>query len=69
VVANRLASANYRVLLLERGGEPNPLQSVPGVESLLSNNPQTDYAYRTVPQNNSCLAMERQVRPIYMMLC
>ncbi|ODN04373.1 Glucose dehydrogenase [FAD, quinone] [Orchesella cincta] len=55
VVANRL-SKHFNVLLLERGGEPNPLTVVPGMESSMLGRPEVDYRYLTVPQNNSCLA-------------
>jgi choline dehydrogenase-like flavoprotein len=42
VVANRL-SEHFNVLLLERGGEPNPVSLIPGLATILLNRPQTDY--------------------------
>lgn len=55
VVANRL-SKYFNVLLLERGGEPNPLTVVPGMQPALLGNVEVDYKYLTIPQNRSCLA-------------
>ncbi|ODN03201.1 Glucose dehydrogenase [FAD, quinone] [Orchesella cincta] len=55
VLANRL-SRYYKVLLIERGGNPNPLTFVPGLESLLLTHPETDYMFLTAPQNSSCLS-------------
>jgi choline dehydrogenase-like flavoprotein len=52
VLANRL-SAHYSVLLLEAGGEPNPLQFVPGLARHLVNHPQVDWMYKTVAQRKS----------------
>ncbi|CAL8123101.1 unnamed protein product [Orchesella dallaii] len=55
VVASRL-SKHFSVLLLERGGVPNPLTVVPGMELAMISKPEVDYRYLTVPQNSSCLA-------------
>jgi len=60
VLANRL-SKNNRVLLLEGGGDPSPLASIPAMAIFLQRIDSTDWQYRTVPQNNSCLAMEERV--------
>ncbi|ODN03623.1 Glucose dehydrogenase [FAD, quinone] [Orchesella cincta] len=49
VVANRL-SRNYNVLLLEQGGDPNPIQFIPAFGQFLLNFPETDFSYRAVPQ-------------------
>ncbi|ODM90440.1 Glucose dehydrogenase [FAD, quinone] [Orchesella cincta] len=52
VVANRL-SESYTVLLLEAGGEPNPLVYVPGLASHLVNRPEVDWMHKTVAQKRS----------------
>ncbi|CAL8127841.1 unnamed protein product [Orchesella dallaii] len=52
VVANRL-SEYYTVLLLEAGGEPNPLVYVPGLASHLVNRPEVDWMHKTVAQKRS----------------
>jgi choline dehydrogenase-like flavoprotein len=62
VVADRL-SKNYKVLLLEAGGEPSFLNSVPGLAMDLLNYPQTDWCYKTVPQKNACKAFKNQQLP------
>ncbi|ODM90311.1 Glucose dehydrogenase [FAD, quinone] [Orchesella cincta] len=54
VVANRL-SKKYRVLLLEAGGEPNPLQYIPGFGVFFVNYPETDWMHKTVPQKYASL--------------
>lgn len=46
------------MLLLEGGGDPTPLTSIPSLAVYLQRLDSTDWQYRTVPQNNSCLAME-----------
>ncbi|ODM94348.1 Glucose dehydrogenase [FAD, quinone], partial [Orchesella cincta] len=61
VVANRLSSnSNYSVLLLEDGGSPNPVQSVPFFYYGLVHVPQIGFQFYTVPQTNACLAMNNQ---------
>lgn len=60
VVANRL-SKRFNVLLLERGGAPNPLTQVPGMQGVMLGHPQVDYMYETIPQNNTCLANNNRV--------
>jgi len=42
LVANRL-SRHYNVLLLEAGGEPNPMQFVPGFAFFMLNYPEVDW--------------------------
>ncbi|CAG7722954.1 unnamed protein product [Allacma fusca] len=59
VVANRL-SENFKVLLLEAGGEPNPLQSIPYLSPALLGLPHTDWEYLANPQVNACLAMNER---------
>ena len=60
VVANRL-SENNRVLLLEAGGEPHPLQQIPLLSFMMLNRPGIDWNYYTVPQSKSCLGMYNNV--------
>ncbi|CAG7642663.1 unnamed protein product [Allacma fusca] len=57
VVANRL-SENFRVLLLEAGGDPYPLSSVPGLSLFLLNHNEIDWMHKTVPQKNACLGLK-----------
>ncbi|ODN03624.1 Oxygen-dependent choline dehydrogenase [Orchesella cincta] len=54
LLANRL-SRNYNVLLLEAGGEPNPLQFIPGFGLFLINYPEIDWQHLTVPQRFASL--------------
>ncbi|ODM87010.1 Glucose dehydrogenase [FAD, quinone], partial [Orchesella cincta] len=61
VLANRLSSnPDYSVLLLENGGNPNPIQNVPFYFQSLLHIPEIDYGYYTVPQKHACLAMKEQ---------
>ncbi|CAL8109013.1 unnamed protein product [Orchesella dallaii] len=66
VLANRLSSkgggggGNFKILLLENGGNPNPIQSIPATYTPMLKVPQVLYDYYTVPQNNSCLALKEQ---------
>ena len=62
VVANRL-SESYRVLLLEAGGEPNPLMSVPAMGGLFLDHPSVDWRFLTTPQAHSCLSLKNKVLP------
>ncbi|CAG7824981.1 unnamed protein product [Allacma fusca] len=59
VLANRL-SEDYKVLVLEAGGEPNPLHSIPVLSLFLLNIPHVDWQYFTTPQKKSCLAMNNR---------
>ncbi|OXA57469.1 glucose dehydrogenase [FAD, quinone] isoform X2 [Folsomia candida] len=59
VVANRL-SEHFNVLLLERGGDPNPLALVPALATILLNHPENDYMYRSIPQRSSCLSLNNR---------
>jgi len=45
----------------ELGGEPNPLQLIPGFGVFLINYPQTDWMHRSVPQKTSTLNSVNQV--------
>ncbi|XP_021948924.1 glucose dehydrogenase [FAD, quinone] [Folsomia candida] len=56
VVANRL-SENYKVLVLESGGEPNPLTNIPALALLVLNYPHIDWRFFTQPQPEACLGM------------
>ncbi len=60
VVANRL-SKKYTVLVLDAGGEPNPLQYIPAFGLLFVNYPETDWMYKTVPQKYASLNSVNQV--------
>ncbi len=53
VVANRLsADPRNRVLVLEWGGDPNPLTTIPGIDPM---RPSTTHTYTTVPQKGTLL--------------
>lgn len=54
IVANRL-SRDYNVLLLEAGGDPHPLQFVPGVGQFVYGFPDIDWMHRSVPQRFASL--------------
>jgi len=60
VVALRL-SKNNKVLLLEAGGDPSPLNAIPLLAADLLGHSQTDWMYSTVPQKNACLSFQNQV--------
>ncbi|ODM97094.1 Oxygen-dependent choline dehydrogenase [Orchesella cincta] len=52
VVASRLAK-NFKVLLLEAGGDPHPTSYIPAFACFLYNKPQVDWGYKTRPLNGS----------------
>ncbi|XP_035707941.1 glucose dehydrogenase [FAD, quinone] [Folsomia candida] len=57
VVANRLSTnPNFKVLLLEAGGNPTVLNSIPAMAMSNMRNPYTDWMTRSEPLNTSCLA-------------
>ncbi|ODN01925.1 Glucose dehydrogenase [FAD, quinone] [Orchesella cincta] len=56
LLANRL-SKYYTVLLIEAGGTPFPLQSVPVFAPLMLDNKDLTWRYFTVPQKYSCLGL------------
>ncbi|CAL8144019.1 unnamed protein product [Orchesella dallaii] len=60
VVANRLAKQQYRVLLLEAGGEQMPGMYVPSMSLLLLNRPYVDWSHLTVKQTKACLGLKDQ---------
>lgn len=61
LLANRL-SRHYTVLLLEAGGEPNPLQFIPGFGLFLIGYPELDWQHRSVPQRFASLNSINQVK-------
>lgn len=65
VVAHRLStSKNIKVLLIEAGGDPSFLNSVPGISADLIGYPETDWMHMTVPQKHACWAMKNNVHRI-----
>lgn len=63
-VVHRLAmdKHNYKVLLLEVGGNQFPLSGVPALLFELLNNPEIDWSDIIVPQKDSCKAFDNNVR-------
>ena len=59
-MANRL-SEHFQVLLLEAGGEPFPLSTVPAFSLWQLNHPEIDWMHKTVPQENACLMLTNNV--------
>ncbi|OXA50883.1 Glucose dehydrogenase [FAD, quinone] [Folsomia candida] len=58
VMANRLSeNGRFTVLLLEAGGDPSLLNSIPELAPYNLHHPPTDWGYKTVPQDNACLSM------------
>ena len=58
VLANRLSEDGaYSVLLLEAGGTPSLLSSVPALTGYLQMSPQ-DWQFVTEPQEGACQALE-----------
>jgi len=64
VVANRLSLHN-RVLLLEAGGDPNPLARIPVTSPILLGQPNIDWRHRTVPQTNASQGLAGHVNPTH----
>lgn len=66
VVANRLTmdSNNYKVLLLESGGNQFPLSGVPALIFELMNNPEIDWSDHIAPQRKACKAFKNNVRTL-----
>lgn len=54
-------SHNYKVLLLESGGNPFPLSGVPGLLFDLLNNPEIDWSDHIAPQRKACKAFKDNV--------
>lgn len=63
-VVHRLAmdKHNYKVLLLEVGGNQFPLSGVPALLFELLNNPEIDWSDVIVPQKGACKAFKNDVR-------
>ncbi len=59
IIANRL-SKNNRVLLLEAGGDPLYLNSIPGLAPNMVGQPFVDWNYFSVPQKYSAFSMNEQ---------
>ncbi|CAG7725147.1 unnamed protein product, partial [Allacma fusca] len=53
VLANRLSAHNYKVLLLEAGGNPFPLTLVPGLTTKLLRDPNIDWRFMSTSQKHS----------------
>lgn len=60
VVANRL-SENFKVLLLEAGGEPYYGTYTPANALFMLTQPEVQWNFQTVPQGKACLAMNNHV--------
>jgi hypothetical protein len=61
VVAARL-SKEYKVLLLEAGGDPHPFQAIPFMANFMSSYPELDWMHNTTPQKNALFGSEDNVR-------
>jgi len=54
ILATKLTEGtNYSVLLLEAGGEPHPLQFIPGLSNYMVKHPSVDWMQATVAQSKS----------------
>jgi choline dehydrogenase-like flavoprotein len=58
---NYRLSEDYKVLVLESGGEPNPLTNIPALALLVLNYPHIDWRFFTQPQPEACLGMNNGV--------
>jgi len=57
VLANRLsASGSDSVLLLEAGGDPNPISDIPLARRHVQSSSELAISYQSVPQDNACVA-------------
>lgn len=63
-VVHRLAmdKHDYKVLLIEVGGNQFPLSGVPALLFELLNNPEIDWSDTIVPQKDTCKAFKNNVR-------
>ena len=61
MLANRL-SRDFKVLVLEAGGQPHPFTLIPAAAFLMEGHPEQDWMYKTVPQTNACLGLNEQVQ-------
>jgi choline dehydrogenase len=59
VIAHHLSQPKYdfSVLLLEAGGDPIPLTKIPALFTAVHSSPRMNYAYKTVPQTDTCLGL------------
>ena len=55
VVARRLAEASFYVLLLEAGGDPVPLESVPTLSMYQRFFPDINFLYESTPEKGAAL--------------
>ncbi|CAG7642655.1 unnamed protein product [Allacma fusca] len=61
VLATRLAeNRDWKILVLEAGGEPHPFQAIPAFTYFMLNHKQIDFGYKTVPQEKACAALVGQ---------
>lgn len=61
VVAARLSeNPAHSVLLIEAGGRPSPLFSIPIIAPMLQSTPY-DWQYKTEPQDGACLGLTEKV--------
>ena len=62
VVANRLSeNPEWKVLLIEAGGEPMPLNYIPSFSLFMLNHKEIDWSHFTVPQQQACLGLPHRV--------
>jgi len=54
-------SENYKVLVLDVGGVPDPFLEVPVYSFLLNSQAPVDFAHRTVPQKRAALGLNNRV--------
>ncbi|XP_047999288.1 glucose dehydrogenase [FAD, quinone]-like [Leguminivora glycinivorella] len=57
VVANRLSEKNWKILLLEAGGDETEISDIPLLAGYLQKS-ELDWKYTTEPNENYCLALE-----------
>lgn len=58
-IASRLSeNPNWKILLLEAGGQENLIMDIPLLVNFLQLNNQVNWAYKTQSSNSSCLAMK-----------
>jgi hypothetical protein len=56
VLANRLSASGVdRILLIEAGGDPNPISDIPLARRHIMSTSELARSYESLPQENSCL--------------